>query len=204
MTKADMTQKQQEIYTYIKRIISIKGYPPSVREICEAVGLRSTSTVHGHLERLEKKGLIKRDPTKPRAIEIINNDGDYRGEIIPVPIVGKVAAGTPILAVENIESQFPIPSEFFATNKEMFMLQVKGSSMINAGIFEGDYVIVQKQNTANNGDIVVALINENATIKTFYKEEDHIRLQPQNPDMEPIIVNKCSILGKAIGLFRKM
>lgn len=203
MANTDLTDKQQEILDYIKHVIALKGYPPSVREICTAVGLKSTSTVHGHLERLEKKGFIRRDPTKPRAIEILD-ESSYSKEIIPVPIIGTVAAGQPILAVENIEDTFPIPADYFPTSKQMFMLQVKGTSMIEAGINEGDYIIVQQQNTADNGDVVVAMIDDGATVKTFYKEKGHIRLQPHNPSMEPIIVDDCTILGKAIGLFRKM
>lgn len=203
MANSDLTDKQQEILDYIKHVIALKGYPPSVREICTAVDLKSTSTVHGHLERLEKKGFIRRDPTKPRAIEILD-ESSYSKEIIPVPIIGTVAAGKPILAVENIEDTFPIPADYFPANKQMFMLQVKGNSMIEAGINEGDFIIVQQQNTADNGDVVVAMIDDSATIKTFYRENGHIRLQPHNPTMEPIIVDDCTILGKAIGLFRKM
>lgn len=204
MANSNLSNKQQEILDFIKIQISSKGYPPSVREICTAVGLKSTSTVHGHLESLEKKGAIRRDPTKPRAIEILNDDSIYQREIINVPIVGSVAAGQPILAVENIEDRFPLPVDFFRTNKELFILEVKGQSMIETGIYEGDYLIVQQQQVADNGDIVVALIDDSATVKTFYKEDGHIRLQPQNSTMKPIIVNDCSILGKAVGLFRKM
>ena len=204
MANSNLSDKQQEILDFIKVEISSKGYPPSVREICSAVGLKSTSTVHGHLASLEKKGAIRRDPTKPRAIEILNDDSKYQREIISVPIVGSVAAGQPILAVENIEDKFPLPADFFHTNKEMFILEVKGQSMIETGIYEGDYLIVQQQQVADNGDIVVALIDDSATVKRFYKENGHIRLQPENSTMQPIIVNDCSILGKAIGLFRKM
>lgn len=204
MANSDLTDKQQEILDYIKQVIAQKGYPPSVREICSAVELKSTSTVHGHLERLEKKGFIRRDPTKPRAIEILDENPYPSKEIISVPIIGTVAAGKPILAVENIEDTFPIPADYFPTNKQMFMLQVKGNSMIEAGINDGDYIIVQQQNTADNGDVVVAMIDDSATIKTFYRENGHIRLQPHNSNMEPIIVDDCVILGKAIGLFRKM
>jgi repressor LexA len=204
MANSVLSDKQQEILDFIKIEISSKGYPPSVREICSAVGLKSTSTVHGHLESLEKKGIIRRDPTKPRAIEILNDDSIYQKEIINVPVVGSVAAGQPILAVENIEDRFPLPADFFHTNKELFILEVKGQSMIETGIYEGDYLIVQQQQVADNGDVVVALIDDSATVKTFYKENGHIRLQPQNSSMKPIIVDDCSILGKAIGLFRKM
>lgn len=203
MPNSELTNKQQEILDFIKSEINSKGYPPSVREICSAVGLKSTSTVHGHLDRLEKRGLIRRDPTKPRAIEVLD-DYLYQKEIISVPIVGSVAAGQPILAVENIEDRFPIPAEFFPHKNQLFMLQIKGESMIGSGINDGDYIIIQQQSTASNGEIVVALIDDSATVKTFYKEKDHIRLQPENPSMEPIIVDDCVILGKAIGLFRKM
>lgn len=203
MPNSELTNKQQEILDFIKSEINSKGYPPSVREICSAVGLKSTSTVHGHLDRLEKRGLIRRDPTKPRAIEVLD-DYLYQKEIISVPIVGSVAAGQPILAVENIEDRFPIPAEFFPHKNQLFMLQIKGQSMIGSGINDGDYVIIQQQSTAVNGEIVVALIDDSATVKTFYKEKDYIRLQPENPSMEPIIVDDCIILGKAVGLFRKM
>lgn len=203
MPNTDLTSKQQEILDFIKLEISTKGYPPSVREICVAVGLRSTSTVHGHLERLEKRGIIRRDPTKPRAIEILD-DSTSTKEVIDVPIIGSVAAGQPILAVENVEDNFPVPADYFPSKNQLFMLQVKGESMIGCGIMNGDYIIVEQQPTAENGDIVVALIDDSATVKTFYKEKDHIRLQPENPSMEPIIVEDCSILGKAVGLFRKI
>ncbi|EYE88208.1 hypothetical protein Q428_09255 [Fervidicella metallireducens AeB] len=203
MPNTEISDKQQEILDFLKEEISKKGYPPSVREICSAVGLKSTSTVHGHLERLEKRGLIRRDATKPRAIEILS-ENIYQKEIINVPIVGSVAAGQPILAVENIEDRFPIPADFFNSNKNMFMLEVKGESMIGKGILHGDYLIVEQQQTANNGEIVVALIDDSATVKTFYKEQDYIRLQPENPDMEPIIVDSCQILGKVIGVFRRL
>ena len=203
MPSSEITNKQYEILDFIKYEISTKGYPPSVREICSAVGLKSTSTVHGHLDRLEKKGLIRRDPTKPRAIEVLD-PSTYQKEIISVPIVGSVAAGVPILAVENIEDRFPIPADFFPHNNQMFMLQIKGQSMIGSGINDGDYIIVQQQSTAVNGDIVVALIEDSATVKTFYRERNCIRLQPENPLMEPIIVDDCVILGKAVGLFRRM
>ena len=185
-----------------KQEILNKGYPPTVRDICEAVHLKSTSSVHSHLETLEKNGYIRRDPTKPRAIEIIDDNFNLtRREVVNVPLVGRVAAGEPILAVENIDSYFPIPSEFMP-NQESFMLKVKGESMINAGIFDGDNILVKKQEDAKNGDIVVALVEDSATVKTFYKEKDHIRLQPENDSMDPIIVDDCSILGKVFGVFR--
>lgn len=193
--------KQHEIYEYIKSSVLSKGYPPSVREICEAVGLKSTSTVHGHLERLEKKGLIKRDPTKPRAIELMKESVTKR-EIIDIPIVGKITAGLPILAVENIEDTFSIPINYIKSNKELFILNVSGTSMIEAGIFDGDLAIIEKCNTAENGDIVVALIENEATLKRFFKEKDHIRLQPENSTMKPILVNDCQILGKIAGIYR--
>ena len=200
-----LSQKQFEILEYMKKAVREKGYPPSVREICDAVGLKSTSTVHGHLERLERKGYIRRDPAKPRAIEIFsdndsgNSDGSSR-ELIEVPIVGTVTAGIPILATENIEDTFPIPSDY-APNGNIFMLRVKGDSMINAGIFNKDLIMVRQQNTADNGDIVVALIEDFATVKTYYKENGYIRLQPENPTMSPIIVRDVSILGKVVGLY---
>ncbi|MTI67774.1 MAG: transcriptional repressor LexA [Firmicutes bacterium] len=203
----DLSKKQVNILEFLKREIKTKGYPPSVREICKAVGLKSTSTVHGHLSKLEKKGYIRKDATKPRAIEVLYKDNEQissNKEIMEVPIVGKVTAGQPILAVENIQDTFPIPSDFFS-NKESFMLTVTGESMINAGILDGDYVLITKQNTAQNGDIVVALIEDEATIKRFFKEKDHIRLQPENPYMEPIIVKEnLQILGKVSGVFRKI
>ena len=202
MAYGKISKKQQEILDYIKSEILNKGYPPAVREICEAVDLRSTSSVHAHLETLEKNGYIRRDPTKPRAIEIIDDSFNLtRRELVNVPIVGSVAAGQPILAVESVESYFPIPSEYMP-NEETFMLNVKGDSMINIGIYNGDKVLVQQQSTANNGDVVVALVEDSATVKTFYKEEGHYRLQPENDYMDPIIVEKVEILGKVIGLFR--
>lgn len=204
----DLNQKQIEILNYMKLEINKKGYPPSVREICEAVNLRSTSTVHGHLSKLEEKGYIRRDPTKPRAIEILSHDPfsdlSYNKEIINVPVVGKVTAGQPILAVENVEDTFPLPIEFVDNNDINFILKVKGESMIEAGILDGDYVVVRQQKSAANGDIVVALIDDEATVKRFYKEKDHIRLQPENSLMEPIIVKDVTIVGKVTGVFRKM
>ena len=202
MAYGKISKKQQEILDYIKSEILNKGYPPAVREICEAVNLRSTSSVHAHLETLEKNGYIRRDPTKPRAIEIIDDSFNLtRRELVNVPIIGSVAAGQPLLAVESVESYFPIPSEYMP-NEETFMLNVKGDSMINIGIYNGDKVLVQKQSTANNGDVVVALVEDSATVKTFYKEDGHYRLQPENDYMDPIIVEKVEILGKVIGLFR--
>ena len=204
MSKGKITDKQREILEYIKDTILTKGYPPAVREICEAVHLKSTSSVHSHLETLEKNGYIRRDPTKPRTIEILDDDFALtRREMVNVPVIGTVAAGQPILAEENIEDYMPIPVEMLP-NKEVFMLKVKGESMIDAGIFNNDKVIVAKQSTANNGDMVVALVEDSATVKTFYKENGHIRLQPENATMDPIIVNDVQILGKVIGLFRMM
>lgn len=194
--------KQKEIYEFLKTYTENKGYPPSVREICEAVSLKSTSTVHGHLKRLEKKGLIKRDPTKPRALEIVELNSTKR-EMLNIPIVGKVTAGLPILATENIEDTFSLPLDFIKHDRELFMLKVTGDSMINAGIREGDLAIIEQTNAALNGEIVVALIENEATIKKFFKEKDSIRLQPENDSMAPIIVEDCSILGKLVGLFRQ-
>ena len=202
MAYGKISSKQREILEYIKQEILNKGYPPAVREICEAVHLKSTSSVHSHLETLEKNGYIRRDPTKPRAIEIIDDNFNLtRREVVNVPIIGQVAAGQPLLAVENIQNYFPIPTEFMP-NAETFMLKVKGDSMINAGIFNGDKILVQKQSDAQNGDIVVALVDDSATVKTFYKEDGHFRLQPENDTMDPIIVNECSILGKVFGIMR--
>ncbi len=202
MSYGRITDKQREILEFMKQEIINKGYPPTVRDICEAVKLKSTSSVHSHLETLEKNGYIRRDPTKPRAIEIIDDNFNLtRREVANVPMVGQVAAGEPILAVENIESYFPIPTEYMP-NAESFMLKVKGESMINVGIFDGDNVLVEKCSTARNGDMVVALVDDSATVKTFYKEGDHIRLQPENDSMDPIIVPDCEILGKVFGVFR--
>lgn len=204
MGQGKITAKQQEILTYIKECILKKGYPPAVREICEAVHLKSTSSVHSHLESLEANGYIRRDPTKPRAIEILDDEFVLnRREMVQVPIIGTVAAGEPILAQEHIEDYFPIPAEILP-NTDTFMLKVKGESMINAGIFHGDRVIVEQTNTAENGEIVVALVDDSATVKRFYKENGHYRLQPENDTMEPIIVDHVQILGKVIGLFRMM
>ena len=199
---SELSAKQRQILEYMKAEVREKGYPPSVREICDAVGLKSTSTVHGHLSRLEKKGLIRRDPTKPRAIEILDSDFDApQREFVNVPIVGNITAGIPILAVENIEDTFPIPVDYIH-NDTVFMLRVKGESMINAGICDGDVIIVKQQNTASNGDMVAALVDDSATVKTFYKEDGHIRLQPENDNMDPIIVPDCQILGVVFGVFR--
>lgn len=207
MSYGKISQKQSEILEYMKNEILNRGFPPSVREICEAVNLKSTSSVHSHLETLEKNGYIRRDPTKPRAIEIVDDNFNLvRRETVNVPIVGKVAAGQPLLAMENVEGYFPIPSEFMPNNKT-FMLVVEGDSMINAGIFSGDYVLVEQQLTAENGQKVVALVDDSATVKTFYKEKDYIRLQPENDSMDPILVGPeqvFQILGKVIGVFRFM
>ena len=202
MAQEKITAKQQEILEYIKETILKKGYPPAVREICEAVHLKSTSSVHSHLETLEEKGYIRRDPTKPRTIEIIDDCFNLtRREVVNVPLVGTVAAGVPLLAEENIENYYPIPVELLP-NAETFMLNVKGNSMINAGIFDGDQLIVERCSTAYDGEIVVALVDDSATVKRFYKEDGYYRLQPENDEMDPIIVDHLEILGKVIGLFR--
>ena len=202
MAYGKISKKQLEILEYIKSEILRIGYPPAVREICEAVNLKSTSSVHSHLETLEKNGYIRRDPTKPRAIEIIDDTFNLtRREMVNVPIVGQVAAGEPILAEQNITNYFPIPIEFMPNN-ETFLLTVKGESMINAGILDGDMVLVESTSVASNGEMVVALVDDSATVKTFYKEEGIYRLQPENDTMEPIIVLDVEILGKVIGVFR--
>jgi len=202
MAQGKISQKQSEILEYIKSEILRVGYPPAVREICEAVHLKSTSSVHSHLETLEKNGYIRRDPTKPRAIEIIDDSFNLtRREVVNVPMVGRVAAGEPILAEQNISDYFPIPLEYMPNN-ETFMLTVKGESMVNVGIYDGDYVLVEKRSTASNGEIIVALVDDSATVKTFYKENGYFRLQPENDFMDPIIVTHCEILGKVIGVFR--
>ena len=202
MAYGKITEKQSQILEYIKSEILNKGYPPSVRDICQAVNLKSTSSVHSHLETLEKNGYIRRDPTKPRTIEIIDDNFNLvRREVVNVPMVGTVAAGQPILAIENIDNYFPIPSEYMP-NEETFMLKVKGESMINAGILDGDNILVKRQNTAKNGDMVVALVEDSATVKTFYKENGHIRLQPENDYMDPIILPDVEIFGKVFGVFR--
>ena len=202
MAQGKISKKQQEILEYIKNQILQRGFPPAVREICEAVNLKSTSSVHSHLETLEKNGYIRRDPTKPRAIEILDDTFNLtRREMVNVPIIGQVAAGQPILAEENIEDYFPFPAERMP-NKQTFLLKVKGESMINAGILDGDYVLVEQDATASNGDMVVGLVEDSATVKTFYKEEGVFRLQPENDFMDPIIVKEVSILGKVIGVMR--
>ncbi len=202
-----ISDRQQSILEFIRSEVRERGYPPSVREIGEAVGLASSSTVHGHLDRLEKKGYIRRDPTKPRAIELLGDDHQrdlFQHSIVRVPLVGKVTAGNPITAIENIEEYFPLPAHM-VRDDEVFMLSVIGESMIEAGIHDGDYVIVRQQPTAMNGEIVVAMTEEDeATVKTFYRERDHVRLQPENPTLEPIILNQVTILGKVIGVFREI
>lgn len=210
MSNEKLTAKQEEILDFIKQEILTKGYPPSVREICEAVSLKSTSSVHAHLESLERKGYIRKDPTKPRTIEIVDDSFNLlRSEVISLPIIGKVAAGMPLFAEENIEGYFPIAAEFIHKGK-FFVLAVQGNSMINIGIYDGDYIIVESKNTANNGEVVVAMVEDDdsmeasATVKTFYREDDYIRLQPENDTMEPIIVNDCEIIGKVIGVYRSM
>lgn len=202
MSKGKITKKQEEILLYIKSQILERGFPPAVREICEAVNLKSTSSVHSHLETLEKNGYIRRDPTKPRAIEILDDTFNLsRREMVQVPIVGRVAAGEPLLAQENVEDYYPIPVDFMP-NSDCFMLKVKGESMINAGIMDGDFVVVAKCNTASNGDMVVAMIDDGATVKTFYREEGYIRLQPENDSMDPFILEEVEILGKVHAVFR--
>ncbi|PLT28137.1 transcriptional repressor LexA [Peribacillus deserti] len=206
MTK--LSKRQLDILDFIKHEVKLKGYPPSVREIGEAVGLASSSTVHGHLARLESKGLIRRDPTKPRAIEILEMDEEShipKINVVNVPLLGKVTAGLPITAIENIEEYFPLPEHLVPHDDHVFMLEVMGDSMIEAGILDGDYVIVRQQKTANNSDIVVAMTEEDeATVKRFFKEKDYIRLQPENSSMEPIILQNVTILGKVIGLYRQI
>lgn len=202
MANRKISEKQREILEYIKQEILQKGYPPAVREICEAVNLKSTSSVHSHLETLEKNGYIRRDPTKPRAIEILDDDFNLtRREVVNVPLIGHVAAGEPILAEQNVQDYFPIPVEYMP-NAETFMLKVMGECLIGVGIFRGDTVLVQRQSYAKNGDMVVALVDDSATVKTFYKEDGYYRLQPENDSMEPIIVEHCEILGKVFGVFR--
>ena len=202
MAYGKISDKQREILEFIKSDILHRGYPPAVRDICEAVHLKSTSSVHSHLETLEKNGYIRRDPTKPRAIEIMDDTFNLlRREVVNVPVLGRVAAGEPLFAQENIESYFPIPAEYMP-NQEAFILQVKGDSMVNAGILDGDHIMVKSQPTADNGDVVVALIDDSATVKTFYKETNCYRLQPENDTMDPIIVKDCTILGKVFGVMR--
>ncbi len=204
MGNGPITEKQSEILEYIKAQILERGFPPAVREICEAVHLKSTSSVHSHLETLEKNGYIRRDPTKPRAIEILDDAFNLtRREMAQVPIVGRVAAGEPLLAEQNIEDYFPIPVERLPNN-QTFLLQVKGESMINAGILNGDYILVEQTPSASNGEVVVALVEDGATVKRFFKENGHYRLQPENDTMDPIIVDEVTIVGKMIGLLRFM
>lgn len=203
MAQRKITAKQKEILEYIKDEILRKGYPPAVREICEAVHLKSTSSVHSHLETLEKNGYIRRDPTKPRAIEICDDSFQIvRTEMVSLPVVGNVAAGQPILAQENIESYFPVPADLVPNGEPSFILKVRGDSMINAGIYDGDQIFVQSCQEARNGQMVVALLEDSATVKTFYRENGHIRLQPENDAMEPILVDDCRILGRVFGVFR--
>lgn len=206
MPSGRITPKQQEILDFLKKEILMKGYPPAVREICEAVHLKSTSSVHSHLETLEKNGYIRRDPTKPRAIEIMDDSFNYlrtETEIASIPVIGTVAAGQPLLAVENITDYFPFPANLLP-NKETFILRVKGDSMINMGILDGDYIIVEQTNMAQNGEVIVALVDDSATVKRFYAEDGHFRLQPENDFMEPIIVDHVEILGKVIRLIRTL
>ncbi|MGL4875211.1 MAG: transcriptional repressor LexA [Clostridium sp.] len=197
----NLKEKQSQIYEFLKKYTENKGYPPSVREICEAVDLKSTSTVHGHLKRLEKKGLIKRDPTKPRALEILEFSSE-KPEMINIPIIGNITAGAPILASENIEGTFIMPLNFVKHDNDLFILKVSGNSMINAGIHDGDLAIIEQKSTASNGDIVVALIDEEATIKRFFMEADHVRLQPENDSMEPLLIDTCIILGQLVSIYR--
>ena len=202
MAQGKISPKQQEILEYIKSQILERGFPPAVRDICEAVHLKSTSSVHSHLETLEKNGYIRRDPTKPRAIEILDESFNFtRREMVNVPMVGRVAAGEPLLAEQNVENYFPIPMEFMPNN-QTFMLRVKGDSMINIGIFDGDLVLVAQRQTARNGEVIVALVEDGATVKRFFKEEGVFRLQPENDALDPIIVKEVQILGKVIGVFR--
>lgn len=202
MAKGKISAKQEEILDFMKEQILKKGYPPTVREICKAVNLKSTSSVFAHLGKLEKNGYIRRDPAKPRAIEIVDDEFNLeRRETVNIPMVGQVAAGLPILAEENIEGYFPLPLEY-VPNRQCFMLRVKGESMINAGIYDGDTIMVEEQDRAENGEIIVALIDDSATVKTFYKEKDFIRLQPENDNMSPIYVKDCRILGKVFGVMR--
>ena len=204
MSRDKLTAKQEQVLNFIKQHLMAKSYPPTVREICEAVGLKSTSSVHAHLETLEKKGYIRKDQEKTRAIEVIDDDFTFNPlsrEMVNIPMVGTVAAGVPLLAEQNITEYFPVPADMLP-NAETFMLRVKGDSMMNMGIYEGDQLIIKRQNTASNGDVVVALVDDSATVKRFYKENGHYRLQPENDFMEPIIVEECSVLGKVIGLIR--
>ena len=199
-----LTERQQQILDFIRSEVETKGYPPSVREIGEAVGLQSSSTVHGHLRKIEELGYIRRDSSKPRAIELLEDENDLRVKAVDVPVLGRVTAGSPILAVENIEEYYPIPKDF-VEHEDVFILRVKGDSVIEAGFFERDFVLVEKREWAENGEIVVALVgDEEATVKRFFHEGDHVRLQPENPTMEPLLVTHVSIIGKVIGLFRRI
>ena len=205
-----LNNNEQRILDFIKEQIKENGYPPSVREICAAVGLKSTSSVHSYLNKLAEKGCITKTGLKTRALRVVEEKNpdipSNDSNVLSIPLVGNVAAGAPILAEQNIEEYFSIPSSFLsksAISSNTYMLKVKGESMINVGIYNGDYIIISKQNTATNGEIVVALIDNEATVKTFYKEKDYIRLQPENDTMEPIIVKDVKILGKVVGLFRK-
>lgn len=197
-----LSPRQRQVLEYIEQEVATRGYPPSVREIGQAIGLASSSTVHGHLSKLEEKGYIRRDPTKPRAIEVLLPGRPHR-QVVNLPVVGRVTAGQPILAVENIEDHFPISKEFLP-GEDVFVLKIQGDSMIEAGILDGDYAFVRQQDYADNGEIVVALIGDEATVKRFFREEDHIRLQPENPAMEPIRVPNARILGKVVGVFRRI
>lgn len=204
MGNGRISKKQSEILEYIKQQIIEKGYPPAVREICSAVSLKSTSSVHSHLETLEKNGYIRRDPTKPRAIEIVDDEFNLvRREMRNIPIIGQVAAGQPIFAEQNISGYFPMISDELPGGT-LFMLDVRGESMINVGIYDGDKIIVQQTDVARNGDIVVALVDDSATVKTYYKEDGRYRLQPENDTMDPIYVDEVVILGKVVGLYRRM
>ena len=203
MLSRELTPRQRQILDFIKRTVRDRGYPPSVREIGEAVGLSSSSTVHGHLARLEEKGYIRRDPTKPRAIEVLDDLPAVRKPMVNVPVLGRVPAGQPLLAVQNIEDFFPMPLDF-TEHEDVFMLRVRGDSMKGAGILDGDYVVVRRQPSATNGDIVVALVGEEATVKRFYREADHVRLQPDNPDFPPIVTREVQVLGRVIGVLRKI
>ncbi|MFN3365879.1 MAG: transcriptional repressor LexA [Exiguobacterium mexicanum] len=200
-----MSARQQQILDFIKAEVRAKGYPPSVREIGEAIGLASSSTVHGHLDRLEKRGLIRRDKTKPRAIEILDEEMSVvedHDAVMYVPVIGKVTAGTPITAIENVEEHFPLPAHVVGSDN-VYMLSVSGDSMINAGILDGDRVLVRQQNTADNGEIVVAMTDEGeATVKRIYKEASKVRLQPENDELEAMYFDNVSILGKVIGVYR--
>ena len=203
MVELNLTKRQQEIFDYIKRYGSQHGYPPTVRDIGKAIGLTSSSTVHAHLANLEKLGLVKRDPTKPRALEVLVDKAREAVTGGGLPLVGQVAAGSPVLAEENIEEYVPVP-EIAGGEEGEFVLKVKGDSMINAGILEGDHVIVCKQDTAKNGEIVVALVGDEATVKRFFREEDHVRLQPENDTLEPILTRDVQLLGRVVGVCRRV